>query len=468
VRSDPQTDQRLLASLFGTLKLMQMYGREHDATADALANLASGIEESAHGDFAISLRGNRLQVNGNAMRSADCGSLALSYLSDALKQRGIGSFHIVPGCELKELTRFFELFLEADTGRSASSEALVKAMEANKVGRVVVEARETEEGEPTVLEERRDSAMRSYVTGLRAFKEVLRFGSAGNRAKVRRARRAVHGLVDRFLEDEAAVLALAQIRGFDQKLFNHSLNVCIYALALGQRLGMARRQLGELGMAALFHDLGKTVADSDPDEASQSRAATQWRQLRAHPARGARLLLDAGSTHEGMLKSAITAYEHHAQHDRRGFPNLDHQPHLFARIIAIADCYEALTATSSYRETPYAAHDAYNLMYAKSGSLFDPLLLKVFVNALGLYPVGSLVELNSGEVAVVTEGPVDPANFKLPRVRIVDSAKGHLRPDTQLDLDEREDGTGRPLRTVVRVLPPHEVFEDVGELVSAI
>jgi len=69
---------------------------------------------------------------------------------------------------------------------------------------------------------------------------------------------------------------------------------------------------------------------------------------------------------------------------------------------------------------------------------------------------------------VVTEGPVDPANFKLPRVRIVAEGKGRLRVDTLLDLDEREDGTGHPLRTVVRVLPPHEVFEDVGEFVSAI
>ena len=120
------------------------------------------------------------------------------------------------------------------TGRSASSEALVKAMEANKVGRVVVEARETEEGEPTVLEERRDSAMRSYVTGLRAFKEVLRFGSAGNRAKVRRARRAVHGLVSGRYEWIAFTSANA-VRAVCEKFQQYGLDARVDLLELRDR-----------------------------------------------------------------------------------------------------------------------------------------------------------------------------------------------------------------------------------------
>ena len=469
--SDLQPDQRLVASLFGTLKLTQMYGRAHDATDEALANLSAALREASdgHTEIELSVRGNRLQVNGRSMRAAECGSLALTFLAEGLLRRGIGSLRVQTDIDREELTRFVESFLEIDVGPAETADLLTREMERRGVLKVVIEKREDREDDPTIMEERRESAMRTYITGLRAFKDVLRFEGARSQAKVRRARRAVHGLVDRFLEDEAAVLTLAQIKGFDAKLFNHSLNVCIYSLAVGQKLGMTRRQLGELGMAALFHDLGKTVI-SDPGDGAEcapSRVTLQFQQVRAHPARGARLLLEAGTCHEGMLKAAITAYEHHSQFDRHGFPALDHEPHLYSRIVAIADCYEALTATSSYRDTPFTPHEAFKLLYAKAGSLFDPLLLKVFVNALGLYPVGTIVKLSSGEIAMVTEGPVDPANLKRPRARVVDQSGGAIPADSLLDLDERND-LGEHLRSVARVLAPHEVFQDFGGYVSAI
>jgi HD-GYP domain-containing protein (c-di-GMP phosphodiesterase class II) len=298
--------------------------------------------------------------------------------------------------------------------------------------------------------------MRTYMRGLRAFRDVLRLDGVHDHTKLRRARRAVQGLVDSFLEDEAAVLALAQIRGHDVKLFHHSLNVCIHALLIGQRLGMTRRQLGELGLAGLFHDLGKTVPLSE-----EEKGRGHWRALRAHPARGARLLLEDGTAHEGMLKAAIAAYEHHAHFDRSGFPAIDHELHLTSRIVAIADCYEALTGPRPYREVPYTPYDALSLMQTRAGTIFDPLLLKVFVNALGAYPVGSLVQLESGEIAIVCAGPERAGQLDRPRVRVVRTASGTLPPDTGLDLSATE-------YRISRTLQSNEVFDSVSEFVSAI
>jgi HD-GYP domain-containing protein (c-di-GMP phosphodiesterase class II) len=454
VNRDHRPHRRLVAALFGTLKLVQMYGRGHDASGDALRNLADAVVEAAgkEGEVVISVRGRRLQVNGRPMRTAECGTLALTFLSAEWIKRGIEHVRIRPSVEAEDLAVFAGAFLELDLSQPDPVERLVAVCAHEGAKGITIERRSEETRDPVLLEERRDIAMHTYLRGLRAFKEVLSGDGMQDRTKIRRARRAVQALVDTFLEDETAVLALAQIRGHDVKLFHHSLNVCIQALLIGQRLGMTRRQLGELGLAALFHDLGKTVVPPDP---------------RMHPSRGARLLLQEATAHEGMLKAAVAAYEHHVHYDGSGFPDVGYTPHLASRIVAIADCYETLTSSNTYADIRHTPYDALFLMQSKAGTLFDPLLFKVFVNAVGIYPVGSLVKLTSGEYAIVAEGPADATFLDQPKVRVVKTGEGDLQPSDVVDLAERSDDESTS-RRIAGAIAPHEVFDNVGEYVSAI
>ena len=443
--------RRLVACLFGTLKLMQLYGRRHVATAGAVCNLAEAVRAAAEdGEARVAARGRRLQVNGKTMRGRECGALALGYLASEWGKRGIEQVRFQRETGVADLESFVAAFLEVDVTRPEPADRLAAMLASGGARFVAVERLAPEQREPVLLEERRESVMRAYLRGLRAFKEVLRCDGLRDRAKLRRARRAVQGVVDSFLEDEQAVLALAQIRGFDVKLFHHSLNVCVYALLIGQRLRMSRRQLAELGLAALFHDLGKTApAGGTPEE-----------EERRHPGRGARMLLDEGTSHEGMLKAAIAAFEHHVGCDRRGFPAVDHEPHLVSRIVAIADAYDALTATPG-ATPPLAPPDALSRMLANPG--FDPLLLKVFVNALGIYPVGSLVELTTGEIAIVSGPPATQAWLDRPSVRIVKRGEGALEPDAVIDLSAAPEN-----QRIARAVPPGAVFADAREHVSAL
>jgi len=456
--------RRLVAALFGTLKLVQMYGRGHDATGDALRNLTDAVVEAATGggEVVISVRGRRLQVNGRPMRSAECGTLALTFLAAEWIKRGIEHVRIRPSVEFEDLAVFAGAFLELDLSQPNPVDRLVSACALGGAKGITIERRTDEPRDPILLEERRETAMHAYLRGLRAFKEVLHGDGMQDRTRVRRARRAVQALVDTFLEDETAVLALAQIRGHDVKLFHHSLNVCIQALLIGQRLGMTRRQLGELGLAALFHDLGKTIAEPGTGEGESPTPPDP----RTHPSRGARLLLQEATAHEGMLKAAIAAYEHHVHYDRTGFPDVDYTPHLVSRIVAIADCYETLTSSHTHADVLHTPYDALFLMQSKAGTLFDPLLFKVFVNAIGIYPVGSLVKLSSGEYAIVAEGPPDPTFLDQPKVRIVKTAEGTLEPREIIDLAEQS--ADEAARAIAGAAPPHEVFENVAEYVSAI
>jgi len=438
--------RRFVASLFGTLKLMQLYGRRHVATAGAIVSLQEAIRQVAgeEEDARVSARGRRLQVNGQAMRGRECGTLALTYLAAEWGKRGIDQVRFLKRVTTEDLAAFVSAFLEVDVRRSDPADQLLAVLAEEHVGGVLVEKLAAKDHEPVLLEERRESVMRAYLRGLRAFKEVLRCDGLRDRGKLRKARRAVQGVVDSFLEDESAVLALAQIRGFDVKLFHHSLNTCVLAILIGQRLHLRRRQLADVGLAALFHDVGKTAPGSGTPEEEE----------RAHPARGTRMLLEVGTTHEGMLKAAVAAYEHHAGADRSGFPSIPHEPHLVSRIVAIADAYDSLTAPPA----PLAPPDALARMLARKD--LDPLLVKVFVSAMGIYPIGSVVELTTGEMAIVQGTPAGEA-LDCPCVKILKRGTGALEPDARVDL-----GGDGP--RVARALPAGAVFGSAVEHVSAL
>jgi HD-GYP domain-containing protein (c-di-GMP phosphodiesterase class II) len=451
-----------VATLFGTLKLAEMYGVRHDAAQRALENLSWTVREAAGGagEVFVSLRGQRLQVNEKTMRASQCGALAVAYITEQWARRNLATVRIRADVAPRDLAGFTEVFHGiGDTKDKDPAGRLTAELLAAGVTSITVERREESHHEALILEDHRQNSMRAYIRGLSAFKAVLRQDGFEDRRKIRRARRAVQGLVDSFLENEATVLTLAQIHGHDVKLFHHCLGVCIYSVAMGQRLGMSRRQLGELGLAALFHDLGKTASVEAEEEESGGCATEQ--ALEENPARGARMLLDEGPGHEGMLKAAVVAYE-----QRMHFEGGD-DPHLFSRIIAIADCYEALSCRRESGDPHYSTYAAFRLMQAKSGTIFDPLLLKVFAQALGIYPIGSVVELASGEIAVVTDAPSDAAQIDLPTVRILKSAGHGLQRGDVVDLSEPgEDGKSRA--AIRRTLPPESVFTSLSDLVAAV
>lgn len=430
----------LIARLFGSLKLTQMFGPDHPATLSLLMSLRDAIAEAAEeGETILMLRGHALHVNEERMRAVECGSLALTFLRTELSRRGIRSIRFREQTAESELASFARTFLDLDTSRPQACERLSAQMAGATIDDILVEAEDATDLPPTVMDDHRQGAMKTYLRGLRAFRDVLRCGGPADAKTLRRARRAVQSIVDRLMEDENAVLALAQIRGFERKLFHHSLNVCLYSLAIGQRLGFGRRALGDLGLAALFHDVGRTLTEqSDEVDGNDDH----------HSERGALFLLRDATGHEGMLKAAITAYEHHVPIDSE-----NPSPHLSSRIVAVADCYDSLTS-----EGECCSQEALNRMHSEIGRRFDPLLLKVLAGALGTFPVGSLVELANGAFAVVVETGSTPDR---PIVRVVDPLTLPQGGGELLDLAHPSP------YVILRAVTPDDVFESIEQFVAA-
>lgn len=271
-------------------------------------------------------------------------------------------------------------------------------------------------------------------------------------------------MVDIAMEDQFFLLALSSIKNYDEYTYNHSTNVAVLSITFGQHLGFDKRLLGALGMAALLHDIGKTDIDKEVLNKSGKLTRDEWDMLKSHPVLGVRRLLGCAEMNELLIRSIIVTFQHHKRVDLQGYPETtsDRELNLFSKIVAIADCYDALTTPRVYRSRSYSAAEAFSIMLDDSGSVFDPLLLNKFALFLSLYPVGTMLRLDTGESALVYRVRHEIETLDRPTVKIVTDPEGNKIEPVIVDLGERGPD-GNFTRNVVTVVAPSKYFEDLDE-----
>jgi HD-GYP domain-containing protein (c-di-GMP phosphodiesterase class II) len=217
------------------------------------------------------------------------------------------------------------------------------------------------------------------------------------------------------------------IKNYDKHLFYHSVNVTIIALLIGLKLSLSEEQMKIVGLSGLLHDVGKLKIPHEIISKSGPLTESEWEMVRRHPIEGANLLMRYESVPDLAI---LTSLEHHVGYDLSGYPSVrdKDRPHLFIRIIGVADAYEAMTANRSYRSAQ-TMDRAIKVLLDCSGSQFDPLLVKALLNIVGIFPPGSLVRLKNGASAVVAEPNED--NPFYPKVRAAEDFS-RISADTPL------------------------------------
>lgn len=317
-----------------------------------------------------------------------------------------------------------------------------------------------------VLDGDRDLEMtelrRAYAVGLETLRDVAVRVTAGQAIDLDIATATVEQLADRVMADPSHALLLTTVKSFDEYTYYHMVNVCLLSIALGQAIGLRRDQVTTLGLGALLHDVGKVNISRDILQHVGSLSEEQWRIVQKHPVDGAGLVLSTG---EGLYHPAATVVlEHHAAYDLSGYPALTQRPHpsLPSRLVSVVDCFDAVTSRRAYR-SPAQRRDALEILEAGAGHGFDPKVVRVFLTLLGLFPVGSLVQLESGEVALVVRN--HERLLARPTVMVVLDAGGNVA-----DLEERDlsltDGRDRYRWTVSRTLDAATLGIDVVDLLA--
>lgn len=270
----------------------------------------------------------------------------------------------------------------------------------------------------------------------------------------------VHGVVDGVMHNPSALTLFSNLKSKQQDTVRHSLNVCIITVLFGRHLGFGEQQLSDLGYAALLHDVGEVkVAQEILDKHNRGLTPEEKKEMEMHAEYGAELLAKTPN----IPKVAIeVARSHHERVNGKGYPKglRGEEINYFARLISIVDVYEIVTNHPAAKVHVSCA-DALKSIYMMRGNFFDSELVEEFIKCLGVYPIGSLVELNNGEFAIVINAKA--GKQLLPTVMVVKDSKGILYQPRVINLEHFKDENGLAKLHINRVVDPNSVGIDLGD-----
>lgn len=256
----------------------------------------------------------------------------------------------------------------------------------------------------------------------------------------------------------SALISLARLKTKDDYTYMHSVAVCALMVSLGRQMGMSEAQAREAGLAGLLHDVGKMAMPMEVLNKPGALTDDEFAVMRSHPMRGFEMLKEGAAVPESALDVCL---HHHEKMDGSGYPHKlkGDQISLLSRMGAVCDVYDAITSNRPYK-TAWDAAGSIQRMSQWAGH-FDPAIFKAFVISVGIYPVGTLVKLHSGRLAVVIDQ--NPGALVSPTVRVFFSTKSKMPIPVQV-LNLADPATNDKI--VGREMPQDWGFSHIDDLWS--
>jgi len=231
-------------------------------------------------------------------------------------------------------------------------------------------------------------------------------------------------VMENFMGRHQELLNLISVKKKDLVTFIHLLNVSVLSMYIASKLGFSKEDVLDIGIAALFHDIGKISISLRILKKKSKLEDEEYRHVQDHTILGTKIL----ANHVDMLGilPVVVAFEHHLRYDLNGYPKLTYpyKPHIASYIVSLCDVYDALAQRRTYK-TDYPPIKIYNLMLSEKGKLFDPDLLDRFFKIMGVWPVGTIVSLSNRRIAVVREA--NERDIFRPKVEV-------LKPKTKREM----------------------------------
>ncbi len=255
----------------------------------------------------------------------------------------------------------------------------------------------------------------------------------GKKLELDQATELVDEMVDSLARNQDALLTLTSIKNKDEYTFNHSINVAVLMASFCRSMEMDDDRIRRLTTGALFHDLGKVLVPDELILKPGRYTDEEYEMMKQHPRFGKEILADIKNLDDEIVN---VVFEHHERMDGNGYPRhlKGYEISLEGRMASIVDVYDALTSDRPYK-TADTATDVLKYLFKSAPDMFDLELLQQFIGSVGIYPVGALVRLNSGFLAIVVESA--KGDLKRPVVKMIyDIKKGRPIVPRKLDLDE--------------------------------
>ncbi len=472
-RSEPlavagETEEKLVNLFFVLCKNARIIDKNNPSFKRQCANfrellLALFVESS---EVTIKIISGRYFVNHKLTHFDDHRLPGAAAIVGEWEAIGLAGVSFLPGVSEAEVERLFS-FLAGLKPTADNLENLSEALKTYRQPSIqFLSAEQLKPEKPLVTEEIRRQfrarARSAFFQAMSTVEENIANMVQGRDINTSKTKRVIRSLIDHIAQDEQSLLELTAIKDFDDYTYIHSTNVCVYALTVGIRLDLDRARLSQLGFSALFHDIGKIKLPADLIKKPEAYDENDWIQMQQHPQLGAKTILRNMKLEAHTARAARAAFEHHINADFTGYPRLHHAkrpPNLFSRIVSIVDSFDALTSGRVYMRHPIPPDKVLKKMYYQMNTKFDPFLLKIFSNIIGIYPAGTLVLLTTDEIALVlTNNETDKAR---PYVKIVGNRQGLLPTPEWADLSIPEHAH----RKIARMIDPSCYGLDIKDFI---
>ena len=339
---------------------------------------------------------------------------AVGPLIHRLQQSGVERIAIDRGVTRDEITAFLDAVATLEPRGNDEAPAALPVFPHIRVSRMTIEQRV--EGNLVDMA----TIKRLYNDAVSVATTIWESAGTEGQPDATVARTMVDGLAEAVAQNRTVLLALTTLKNYDNYTFMHMVNVSILTMGQARALGIDGPLLREFGLAALMHDIGKVRTPLEVLNKSDKLTDAEYTIMKRHTVDGAEILR---KTPDIPTLAPVVAFEHHLRLDGTGYPHGITRPTLNVgtMLCSIADVYDAMRSQRLYQQA-FPSDRIIEVMKRNDGTQFDQHLVRRFVQLIGIYPVGSLVRLNTGEVAVVLK--VNAPDPYRPQVRVLFDREG--------------------------------------------
>lgn len=386
-------------------------------------------------------------------------SAPLTDLTNRMSEKEISRIIATSSISFNELEAFIRFFSAKGVNFDALSRQIteegITGLKLIRVGDESFDKQDEPDNEPG------GDHVATYKSALSAVKTICRDIERGRIPNSGQLIKVVDQMVGITMKEPWALLGLTMIKDYDNYTFNHCVNVGVLSMALGSSLGMDAVTVRDLGIAGQLHDIGKTMIPKEILNKPGTLSSTEFAEMKKHPELGSKIIREM----EGLaphISSIVLG--HHLHYDRSGYPEWANKLpfNQMVDIIATADTYDAITTLRIYHH-PVNPKTALNEMMALANTVLNGTVVEHFVEMMGNYPVGTLVRLDTNEVAIVYRP--DQLDENAPLVRILIDEDGKRLPAPREQALNNSDGS-RYAR-IVAVVDPFLKSVDIGRLIAS-
>lgn len=456
--------EELIVGLSRAVQMNLMYGEEHRLTKEAIDRVYALLEEilAVKDEMTIGIIGDEIAFEKEPFYET---SRKMKTFIEHLKDINIKKMSFSGGLTRQELSEFFSKVLVVKPKELTETNTIENIFENTDIRNITIGdiafRKKGEKGAGGAGAGAGEQYVnvgikKDYQEGVEYLKKTFENIKGNQPLNVESARQLVEGMLKDLLKHKNLLLMLTSVKSQDQNMFVHGVNVSIFTLMQAEALGLDEKYLTDIGVASLLNNIGKLAKPGD-DLWWEDASTEEAKKKRAdQDVEGAKILLDTPGV--GIL-AAIVAFEHNIPYDMSGPPKKLYGKdtlNLISMMISISEYYDKLRSKPSYHKDG-GPEKAYEEMMKLSGTRFHPDLLKNFFSLVGVYPPGTLVELDTKEVGLVIQ--CSALDIKRPQVEILYDAKGNKYEEPSIVNLLEKDKKGKFKWTIVKSVAPREDLE---------